>query len=240
MFLISIIIPFYDKDYHYIPNMLNYLSKLSFNKEVIFIDDRNDKSLDIRKTYNIPNEYKIINSSKEENNVGTFESRRTGVNEATGEYIWFVDVDDEIYDFKPITDGSDVVCYNFKMNNKENTRFLENRYFTCGSYKNYKYVYRFLLYGSLWRNIYLRSTLLKAYEQIPTKKNLFYYEDMFLNGYILNNLKRITCDTQIIYNYKMTNNYYWKDNEEHIDFMIDNSVGIAKQILIECKKQSFN
>ena len=96
---LSILINFYDKDHYHIPNMLNHLSKLSFNKEVIFIDDRNDKSLDIRNEYNIPNEYKIINSYETGENIGTFEARRTGVLNATGEYVWFVDIDDEPLDF---------------------------------------------------------------------------------------------------------------------------------------------
>ena len=109
--LISIIIPFYDKDHNHITNMLNYLSKLSFNKEVIFIDDRNDKSLDMRSTYNIPNEYKIINSS-ESGNIGTFESRRTGTMNATGDYIWFVDVDDMPLDFDAsVVDGKKELYY---------------------------------------------------------------------------------------------------------------------------------
>ena len=62
---------------------------------------------------------------------------------------------------------------------------------------------------------------------------------MFLNGYILNNLKRITCDTQCIYDYNMTYNYYWKENEDKVDYMIEHSAGIAKEILIETKKNCF-
>ena len=100
MITISIIITFYDKDYHNIPNMLIHLSKLTFNKEVIFVDDRNDKSIDIRKEYNVPNEYLIINSYPDGSNVGPFEARRTGTLNATGDYIWFVDVDDQPLDIK--------------------------------------------------------------------------------------------------------------------------------------------
>lgn len=237
--MISIIINFYDKDHNHIPTMLENLNKLTFAKEVIFVDDRNDKSEDIRSKYNIPKNYKIINSYPTGENVGTFEARRSGVKAAKGDYVWFVDIDDEIYNVTPIEDGSDVICYNFKMNNEDRVRFITNRYFVCKNLDNYRYVYRFLLYGSLWRNMYLRKTLLKVYKQIPTHKHLFYYEDMFLNGFVLNNLKRITCNIQCIYNYNMSYNYYWRENEDKIDYMINNSTGIAKKILIECKANAF-
>ena len=236
---ISIIINFYDKDHNCFPQIMKYLERLTFEKEVIFVDDRNDKTENIRKMYKVPNQYKIVNSFENGENVGTFEARRSGVKSATGNYVWFVDIDDEIFDFKPVLDGSDVICYNFKMNHFMNERFKENRYFVCATPKNYRYAYKYLLYGSLWRNNYKRETLLKAYSQIPTHKHLFYYEDMFLNGYILNNLKRITCNTQCIYDYNMTYNYYWKENEDKVDYMIEHSVGIAKEILIETKKNCF-
>ena len=51
---------FYDKDHHNITNMLKYLDRLTFDKEVIFVDDRHDKSIDVRKEYNVPLEYKIV------------------------------------------------------------------------------------------------------------------------------------------------------------------------------------
>ena len=92
---------------------------------------------------------------------------------------------------------------------------------------------------TIFANINQSFTRFKCCHLRNYRKQLFYYEDMFLNGYVLNNIKRITCNTQVIYNYNMTNNYYWKDNEDKVNFMIENSTGIAKQILLECKKHSF-
>jgi len=112
--MISIIIPFYDKDQHHMTNMLNYLSKLTFNKEVIFVDDRNDKTEDIRKLYNIPNEYKIIPSFPTGENVGTFEARKSGIMNASGEYTWCVDIDDEPLNFDTsiVSSKKDIYFFN--------------------------------------------------------------------------------------------------------------------------------
>lgn len=112
---ISIIIPFYDKDHNFIPTMTGYLNKLSYNKEVIFIDDRNDKSENIRAKYNVPEEYKIVPSSKTSNNVGTFEARRTGFNYSIGDYIWFIDIDDIPYNIDlEIDENNPMDVYIFK------------------------------------------------------------------------------------------------------------------------------
>ena len=73
---ISIIINFYDKDHNCFPQIMKYLERLTFEKEVIFVDDRNDKTENIRKMYKVPNQYKIVNGFENGENVGTFEARR--------------------------------------------------------------------------------------------------------------------------------------------------------------------
>lgn len=221
--MISIVICFYDNDIECIPHMVDQLYKLTFDKEVIFVDDRKDKS-----KYLEFGDYKCITH---EGNIGIFESRRQGALASKGDYIWFVDIDDNLFDYKPIEDGSDVICYNFRYNNNNVYRFKENRYFTFQSFKNRKYAYVYLLYGSLWRNNYKRDFLLKVYDKIPEYKNLFFYEDMFLNGFVLNNMTRITCNTQIIYDYQYTYDYAFTDNPDKVKFIIDHSRGDAQKIL---------
>ena len=73
----------------------------------------------------------------------------------------------------------------------------------------------------------------------PFDKTYFCFLLQILFFFVLNNLKRITCNTQFIYNYKMTYNYYWKENEKEVDYMIEHSEGIAKKILIETKNNAF-
>ena len=216
MITISIIIPFYDKDYHNIPNMLIYLSKLTFNKEVIFIDDRNDKSIDIRKEYNVPNEYKIINSSKEENNIGTFEARRTGTLNATGDYIWFVDVDDEPLNIDFSIDENDlkeIYVYTYittylKSNNyflskfvniDKSTNFNNNdiinlsintrniKIFT-NFFKNQIFFNDSLFFYAIYNKFIKRDLLIKTYKSLPILKKFILGEDLFLILIALNKL----------------------------------------------------
>lgn len=85
---LSIIILFCDKDVKYLHDLLKQLEGHVFcNYEIILIDNRTkDKTEIITK-------YKII---KPKENIYLFEGRRIGFENSTGDYIWFVDVDDDI------------------------------------------------------------------------------------------------------------------------------------------------
>ena len=214
MFLISIIIPFYDKDYHYIPNMLNYLYKLSFNKEVIFIDDRNDKNIDIRSEYNIPNEYKIIKSSINGENIGTFESRRTGTLNATGEYIWFVDVDDEPLDIKLETINQpiyDVIGFTYKIFTDSDLNylnfFIDVPFYDIQYKKNEFHIVNYLISTlkiGLWNKLIKRNTLIEVFDQIPINKHFIEFEDCYLLYKILFNSTRVKLIGKPIYIYNLS------------------------------------
>src|SRR5574344_982428 len=96
--LISFIIPFWDNDYvyifHRIPKMLKEFKCCQY--EVIFIDDRRNKEVNITQYIKNIDNVKLI-SNKE--NIGAFESRMAGVNIAEGKYTWFIDIDDIFSNF---------------------------------------------------------------------------------------------------------------------------------------------
>lgn len=88
--LLSICILFCDKDFQYIPTLLqNIRSKCHVDFEIILIDNRKDKHNKI----NFENA-KVFACDK----LGQFNGRRLAIEKATGDYIWFVDADDKIWD----------------------------------------------------------------------------------------------------------------------------------------------
>ena len=95
---ISVIVPVYNGD-KYIERFLNSLNRQSFDSfEVIFIDDGSkdgsaallDKAADSASTFPI--------SVFHQENAGQSAARNSGIKMATGEYIYFSDIDDEIND----------------------------------------------------------------------------------------------------------------------------------------------
>tara|TARA_B100001093_G_C26837643_1_gene1019086 strand:- start:1211 stop:2305 length:1095 start_codon:yes stop_codon:yes gene_type:complete len=93
-FLISVVIPVYNgKDY--LLNCLNLLTEQDFQKEfeIILVNDASSDSFhQILKNVEIKN-LKIFNFEK---NKGQSAARNFGIKEASGKYIFFMDVDDQI------------------------------------------------------------------------------------------------------------------------------------------------
>ena len=124
--MISIIVPF-NNGKKYLNNCLKNLSKNNYKDfEVILIDDfSEDNSEDIAKKYvgNLKINYYYTN----ERTIGVGNARNLGITKATGDYIMFLDVDDEI-DYNLLNYAQqfiekDIEMIKFKMkiikNNKE-------------------------------------------------------------------------------------------------------------------------
>ena len=57
--------------------------------------------------------------------MGTFEARRYGFNHTDNNFVWFVDIDDELLDFNFVDIGADIYIYNFNVNSQQETFFKE-------------------------------------------------------------------------------------------------------------------
>ena len=192
--LISIIIPFYDNDYDKIPNIINELNKLTFSKEVIFVDDRNDKSENVF----IPSQYKLVRSHELLDNVGTFEARRSGVLNAIGDYIWFIDVDDKLNNITKFPIDEDVAAYEYSLffNNNSVADSHMLKYLNCTkmeikSSHNIKAILKYSSLG-LWNKLFKREILLKTFNKIPFLNKFTKNEDGYTYFEILKNSKIIS------------------------------------------------
>jgi glycosyltransferase involved in cell wall biosynthesis len=98
--IISIIIPVYNAAQH-LPRCLQSICDQTYrNIELIVVDDcSNDNSVAVIKNYFVPSEKNngiILKLISHQKNRGVAAARNTGLEHATGDYIYFVDADDWI------------------------------------------------------------------------------------------------------------------------------------------------
>ena len=93
--MISIIVPIYNGK-KYIDNLINSIDKQIYRCfEVIFIDDGStDETYEYLKIIQGKYDFKIV--LKRQENRGVSSARNVGIRAAKGDYICFVDIDDEI------------------------------------------------------------------------------------------------------------------------------------------------
>lgn len=96
--MVSIIIPLYNVEHYVIDSLKSVLSQTYSNIEFLLIDDCSTDS-----TMQIVEEYLLKHSRKDavriihhDNNLGLSAARNTGLRNAHGEYVFFMDSDDEI------------------------------------------------------------------------------------------------------------------------------------------------
>jgi len=99
--LVSVIITTYNRG-HILINAIESVRTQSYkNIEIIVVDDcSNDTSYDIFNKYISVNNFNNIIYLKNKNNMGANYSRNRGINASKGEYISFLDDDDEYYPTK--------------------------------------------------------------------------------------------------------------------------------------------
>lgn len=228
--MIDIIVCFCDKDYTLIDNFIKSIN-LSMDYNLIFVDDRFDKSIDLKpllKDFNY-----IIPPIK----LGTFEARRLGFNKSNGEYVWFVDIDDELLDFEFIENNADINIFNFNVNDKIWSSYNEvwSSYNDC-IFNDLSFIERDKYFDfGLWNKIFKRVTLDKVYDRIPFIDNLCFLDDTYLNKCFMFFARKIVVNEAIIYNYKCKNinGYKYIDHIESVYYLLDNSTDFMKKYFIK-------
>ena len=166
---LSIVVIFCDKDFLYLDNMISMIEKnITIEHEIILVDNRDNQEP-------FETKHKVVSKGS---NCYIFEGRRLGLDAATGDYIWFVDVDDEIIgeiskeDLEKRTEN--ILQIYYKQNNIEIIKL--------GQVKN-----SIRCFGpSVWSRIYKTEVLRKALAPLKRDIKLVNGEDRIILDFMLN------------------------------------------------------
>ena len=211
MYKVSIVIPVYNVERYVLSSIKSVLAQ-SFNSiEFLIIDDcGNDNSMDVIREYiyNHPRK-KDIFIYKHEHNKGLSAARNTGLENATGKYIFFMDSDDEITSncielhYNAITKAS----ANFTVANIELINAISNHIKQTSSA-----ILRVSPIESYLKQEWNVSACNKLYDVEFLKKNGFKFKDNLLHEDILWNYQislmseKIAFVEEATYQYKIHEN----------------------------------
>ena len=163
---------------------LESTKRVEVNHEIIIVDNRDDKTVPLR--YDTENTIIV----KTEKNLGILDGRRFGFEHSTGDYIWFVDIDDEITEVKKrYYSESDIIKFPAFVNDEV---VFESPSFEFTDIDNY--AIEGILIGInclLWNKWIKRDVLESAYKLIPHYFCVF-AEDLILITACLKHTK--TCN----------------------------------------------
>lgn len=214
MYKVTIAIPVYNVEKYIEKSLLSALNQTYKNIEYVLVDDRgSDNSMEIVNNV-ICNHYrgKDVKIVTHPHNIGTGGARNSCINNATGDYVFFMDSDDTI---EPETiqtlcdciglDGTDIVEGSYRMLTNEGKvisecinpdYYVEGRMAICNWMKNTKLYYD----GFPWnRLISLKMLKDNQIECIPSHKN----EDVYFSFQIVLHCHSIKTIPNITYNYYM-------------------------------------
>lgn len=205
--MISVIVPMYN-DEKYIKSCLYSIISQSFKDiEIIVVNDGSqDSSLYIaQEIANKDKRIKIINR----NNGGRSAARNTGIENSTGEFLLFVDADDELEkdaisklymainkDDSDISIGAATVLYDVHSELKNNDKW----YFSI----RYRGVYDITdkliedIHCSAWGKIFRRSVIDRYNIRFPENLN---FEDSYWHWAYLTSCNKISCINDVVYKY---------------------------------------
>lgn len=222
--LLSIIVPVYNVE-KYLERCLTSLeSFLSENVEIILVDDGStDKSGFICDKY--LREDLLINVIHKENG-GLSDARNAGISKAQGDYIWFIDSDDEIFPVYPKlkkifeSREADIICldYVYKSDMTDTIMShasLESEKIYTGTDFLKKVLIAHEYYVPAWSYIFKREYIIG--NNFKFRKGI-YHEDEQLTPYLLLNANSVISFKYMAYKYIYRENSIVsnKNNEKNI------------------------
>lgn len=225
--LISVIVPVYNAEKFLHRCLDSVLNQTISDFELVLVDDgSNDKSLDICNRYNsVDNRVKVISQG----NKGSAAARNTGIRNASGKYIFFLDADDYIERnalellSQNTEETVDLVIGNFSKLNPDGNIIRQNVSFHplekpfsgeidyLDETKIMNFIRHFLKYPSnhlisyCWARLY-KMSIIKA-NNIFANEKMHLFEDLVFNLEYLKHCKKTIFVNKSIYVYVMHDNY---------------------------------
>jgi len=232
---VSIIVAAYNVDI-YLGKCIESVMKQSLNDiEIIIVNDgsTDETPLIIKKFSMIDNRIKVVNQE----NGGVSKARNTGIDNSSGEYLFFLDGDDWIDEFtieklyiNAKRYNSDIVCYNYYY-------AYEDKNVLCRDFKSFKYINtseylkRLLLLENsptLWSKLIKREVIFDNGIRCPER--IGFGEDMAMGINICIKSKIITYIDEPLYFYRQRDSSISQKLTESI-LSIDESMGAIKTML---------
>jgi glycosyltransferase involved in cell wall biosynthesis len=214
MIKLSLIIPVYNVE-QYIVRCIKSIVDQSVDKrlyEIVVVDDGSpDNSIMLLQQYckNIVN-INIVSQS----NRGLGGARNTGLANANGEYVWFIDSDDTITEnsiarvLNEICSGAEM--YVFDVNKISRDSIIQSSLFhsSINDLRGCDIV-KYFTVGPVWQNVYKRDFLINNGLKF---KEQFLHEDGEFNMRMLTCANRVSYRNFTIYNYYTSNSFSIMNN----------------------------
>ena len=231
---ISIIIPVFQVE-QYIGRCIDSVLRQTYRElEVILVDDCSpDKSMDIARNLILNSECKDIEFKflRHNRNRGLSAARNTGINEATGTYVYFLDSDDDITEdcisvlVEPIKKFNyDIVTSHYEI---KGMKMEYPKQDICGELKGVKTISNAYSHNRwhcmAWNKLCRRTFLLE--------KELFFQEGLIHEDELWSALLACTVESMFFVD-KSTYNYFLRDNSlstaENYERKITNYIKVLK------------
>lgn len=190
---ISIIIPTYNTE-NFLSDCLNScIKQKAANYEIIIVDNNStDNTLKVAEKFT--QKYPFINIIKHKENLGLVQSRITGANAASGEYLMYIDADDYLTSYFALSKLSHII-------NKTKADIIQfgiehewQEWFTPLSLSliakpelQSLYFQNEIGCSTLWSRLIKRDLYLKSISQIPENINISQSEDILQMPIIMEN-----------------------------------------------------
>lgn len=205
---LSICTMFYDKNIDLYSEWVKKTNEVvKVEHELIAVDNTTDQKM---------TEVKGSKLVKAGGSMLPFEARRIGTENATGDYVYLVDPDDEVMEIKEFDYSDDLVCFNYFA-----TSETDDKMYLCSQPYSVSYAasktqffndcWRKAVKNMTWNKFIKREVLLRVYAKLPRPLVFAFMEDTLLSLLILTEVKSIYFDERAFYKYYFGSGMTTKD-----------------------------